>query len=517
MNTVPTTTGVATVSVDEHQLIKSLRWYDGFVICLANPGFLISALGGAIGSLGTLGAVVLWTISMVFAVLNNQIYTEPAMMFPDQPGGVPIYSNMAWRRYFTFFGPMAAFGYWSGWTAVLAIFGLTVGQIIQGQWFPTATWGTTATGAHKYLGFIHFNLGVLIGIVLIVAVWIINAIGVKPAVWVGYVTGALLMIPLFVFIFFPYFTGTWHAANLSWFPASTGTWNSIRLAAVWMYLMGWSSYGVEAAATFAPEYHDSQRDTRLALRRAAMFSLAVFCLLPLGTGGVMKAAEIGKLSLNVSVVQFLIVELHKMIGNGFTDIVLVLLIASFVLSMNTATMDGSRALYGISKNGLTIKWLNHINKHHVPSRGMTVDMVTNVLLLLVFGSALDIYAASNLGYIFTHCLCLSGVIIMRRTMKDWPRPLKLKTGWLYVAGFLAVANFAFIVIGAPSFGLTGYGGYAELLAGIGLEIVAVLLYIYRRVVQDHERVHLQDKTVLVPDMELFRDYFPEGVSPTTGR
>lgn len=517
MDTVPTSTGVATVSVDEHQLIKSLRWYDGFVVCLANPGFLISALGGAIGSLGALGALVLWTISMLIAVCQNQIYTEPAMMFPDRSGGVPIYSYMAWRRYFTFFGPMAAFGYWAGWTAVLSIFGLTVGQLIQGQWFPGATWGTSATGAHKYLGFIHFNLPVLIGIVLIVAVWAINAVGVKPAVWVGYITGALLMIPLFVFCFFPYFTGSWHAVHMTWFPGSTGTWYSIRLAAVWLYLMGWSSYGVEAAATFAPEYHNSHRDTQLALRRSAMFSLGVYVLLPLGTGGVMSSAEIGKLSLNVSVVQFLIVELHKMIGNGFTDVVLVLLIASFILSMNSATMDGSRALYGISQQGLTIKWLNYINKHHVPSRGMTVDMFTNVLLLLVFGSALDIYAASNLGYIFTHVLCLSGVIIMRRTMRSWPRPLRLATPWLYVAGLLAAANLFFLVVGAPSFSITGYGNYVELLAGIGLEIVAILLYVYRRTVQDRERIVVQDRTEMVPNMALFREYFPEsgiGTTPT---
>ena len=51
---VSTPPGEATVTVDAHQLIKSLRWYDGFVVCLANPGFLISALGGAI-ALGASG------------------------------------------------------------------------------------------------------------------------------------------------------------------------------------------------------------------------------------------------------------------------------------------------------------------------------------------------------------------------------------------------------------------------------------------------------------------------------
>lgn len=498
MGSIAANDAIATISFDEHELIKSLHWYDGFVVCLANPGFLIADLGYAIGSLGTLGALALWAASMLIAVVQNQVYTEPAMMFPDRAGGIPIYAYEGWRRYFTFFGPMAAFGYWSGWTTVLSIFGLTVGQLIQGQWFPTATWSLHS--------FVYLNVPVVIGIALIVFVWLINTRGVQPAVWVGYVTGALLMIPLALFIVVPYLSGAWHSSNLTWsLGQQTSAWQSWRLALVWMYLMGWSSYGVEAAATFAPEYHDTQRDTRLALRRAAMFSLAIYVLLPLGTGGVLSSATIAK-STSTSGVQFFILELHKMIGASGSGFVLILLIASFVLAMNSATMDGSRALYGVAKSGMTIKWLGYINKHHVPSRGMFVDMIVNVALILVLGSTVDILAASNLGYILAHVLALSGVLLLRRDRPNWPRPLKLAKGWLYAAGVLAAVNLTFIVIGAPSFSITGYGGYAELLAGIGLEIIAILLYVYRRVIEDRKPFQLRDMTETEPDMDLFENY-----------
>ena len=36
---------MAEAVVEERQLLKTLRWYDGFVICLANPGFLLGSLG----------------------------------------------------------------------------------------------------------------------------------------------------------------------------------------------------------------------------------------------------------------------------------------------------------------------------------------------------------------------------------------------------------------------------------------------------------------------------------------
>ena len=44
---------------------------------------------------------------------------------------------------------------------------------------------------------------------LIAVVWAFNVFGVRPAVWFGYVTGALLIIPAFVLMFLPYITGDW--------------------------------------------------------------------------------------------------------------------------------------------------------------------------------------------------------------------------------------------------------------------------------------------------------------------
>src|SRR5262245_56299848 len=171
----------AVVSVDDRQLLKLLHWYDGFVVCLANPGFLIASLGFSIGSLGALGAFLLWTASMIVAVLQNRIYSEPATMFPDRSGGVPIYAHEGWRRYFTLFGPVAALGDWAGWTVVLAINGLTIGALVRGQWFTDATWSVSLP-----LFDLTFDRTVAIGI--IVVVWLLNIFGVRPAVCVGYVT-----------------------------------------------------------------------------------------------------------------------------------------------------------------------------------------------------------------------------------------------------------------------------------------------------------------------------------------
>ena len=43
------------------------------------------------------------------------------------------------------------------------------------------------------------------------------------------------------------------------------TFDSFALIMVWLYIIGWSTYGPEAPATFAPEFVDTKNDTRLAI------------------------------------------------------------------------------------------------------------------------------------------------------------------------------------------------------------------------------------------------------------
>src|SRR5256886_15024952 len=84
---------VAEAAIEERQLLKSLRWYDGFVIALCNPGFLIGSLGFSVGALGGWGAMTLWGISATIGLLSNWIYSETAAMFPQQSGGISLYRS----------------------------------------------------------------------------------------------------------------------------------------------------------------------------------------------------------------------------------------------------------------------------------------------------------------------------------------------------------------------------------------------------------------------------------------
>jgi amino acid transporter len=482
---------VAEAAIEERQLLKSLRWYDGFVIALCNPGFLIGSLGFSVGALGGWGAMALWGISATIGLLSNWIYSETAAMFPNQSGGIALYAHEGWRRYFSLVGPIATFGYWIGWSVVLSIFGKIIGDLVEAKWFPGQ-----ADNVYFSIGNNHLGLPHMIAIGVIIAVWLFNVMGVKPALWVGYVTGALLMIPLVVFIIVPFASGDFHSSNMTW--TVNGQWGGLRVAFVWLFLMAWSAYGIEVCASFAPEYHDTKRDTALALRSAATFSLLVYVLLPLGVTGSSGVDFINKQGAEG---QFFVGVFDKLVGSGGASVMLVFLLASLVLSMNSSTADGGRALYGIAKADMTIKELGVLNRFHVPARAMTVDLIVNVCLVLFVSSNLAILYLSNIGYVFAHVAAMTGFLLLRKDRPDWPRPIKVAPIWLPIAAIIAASNAVFLVVGAGSPKLNGYGTWGDFGIGIGVLAVSVLLYAFRRLVQDHKPIHLREETPKLPTEE----------------
>ena len=261
--------------------------------------------------------------------------------------------------------------------------------------------------------------------------WIFNIRGMRPAVGLSYVVGALMIIPILVIAIGGFVTGDFQnheinsnfiAANVEFYGDSPTFFNQFVMVMVWMYILGWSTYGPEAGATFAPEYKDTANDTRKALASVGALNVFLSILLPivvLGTIGY------DALFADTTGVVWLTDVVNSIAGEGFGKFLVVCLCAGLLLSMNTATMDGSRALYALSEEKMTIKQLGTLNRHNVPGRAMTVDMLLNIFLLLMFQNIYFILAAGNLGYMLSHVIALSGVLLLRRDRPNWPRPIKL--------------------------------------------------------------------------------------------
>ena len=120
---------------------------------------------------------------------------------------------------------------------------------------------------------------------------------------------------------------------------------------------------------------------------------------------------------------------------------------------------------------------------------------------------LAILYLSNIGYVFAHVLALTGFLLLRKDRPDWPRPIKVGPVWLLVAGLLAVFNLFLVIFGITQQRLAAFVGFYEFSGlpfyiGLGVLVASVLLFFYRRAVQDREKITLRDTDVpLMPSEE----------------
>ncbi|MFF0435377.1 APC family permease [Streptomyces sp. NPDC004327] len=453
---------------DQPALAKKIRWYDGFAMSLTMPAALIASLGASIGGLGAWGAIGLWAISMVLATVANWIYSELAAMFPDSSGGIAGYASEAWKSRAPVFGPIASIGYWIPWTTALAVYAGIIGSFVQAQWFPGQDWSVD-------LGPLSLSFPIAVGLAVMLLLYGAAMIGLHVAMWLVYLTGGALLVPLAVFIVGPFLSGDWSAANLHWDLHGTA---GLHKGIVWLYVMSWTSFGVEVCATFAPEYKDTVKDTSRALRAGVLFCLGVFILLPLALSG-----YLGEKAITGDPTTFYVAAFQKLVG-GAADVMVVFLIASLLLIMITGLADGSRVLYDMGRQGLTVRQLGHLDRRGVPARALTVALVLNVFVLTVLKTPLAIIVTGNLGYILTHALAISGFLLLRRDRPDAPRPIRLPGVFVPLAWVLTAVLVVILVVGATGFSVTGYGGFKELGIAAALLALSVVLWFYRTRIQD---------------------------------
>ena len=491
--------------VGGHGLRKSLSWKGGLAVAMVMPAGAIASYGYWQASLGMWGVVVLLSISTVIAVLQAVIVAELASMFPEKPGGVALFAHEGWKRYTNVAGPLASFGYWFGWSVVLALNGVVIGDLVQAQWFSGQTWGGLS-----HIGPFDFTWGFpqVVATIMILVVWLINVFGVRVLAVSSWILGTMLMLPLGFFIIGPFVTGNWSSGQGHYHVTTTGaSGTDITLFIVWLYLMGWSTYGLEIVATFTPEFMHPQRDFPRALRWCTIITAATFVLMPIATGGTIGDTNVPG---GGSPGAYYTAIAQKILGGG-GGLVILLLCGALILAMNSATADGGRVLYGMSRDGLTLKWLHHLNRHKVPSRALMVDVVVNIFLVFFISNPVGIYATANLGYFVMIFFVLTGFLLLRRDRPDWPRPIRLGAIWIPIAAVLTVVTVVLMTIGAWRTDLTGYGTKTQLAIGIGVLLLAIVFWIYRQVVEEKRPVQWRDRSVSDPS-----DVGHPAVAPTAG-
>ncbi|AQT79940.1 hypothetical protein B1R94_12650 [Mycolicibacterium litorale] len=184
---------------------------------------------------------------------------------------------------------------------------------------------------------------------------------------------------------------------------------------------------------------------------------------------------------------------ERAFGGWLTDILIIVVVAALLLSMIAASADGGRAVYGIAKQGLTLRQFERLNRFGEPARALTVDMAVNILVVLVVSSPVAILLAANLGYMVCTIFAVSGFLLLRRDRPDWPRPIKLRPAWKLVAWVVLIVDVVITVVGATHPEEAGYGSIRNTVIALCVLALSMVFYVARRVWQDKLPLRWRDR------------------------
>jgi amino acid transporter len=467
---------MASTTSSDNSLHRGTNWWGAFVIGLAGTILVTGIAPFAVQSLGA-ASIPLFVVITGMGVLLCFCLAELAAMMPHRTGGLPSYAFETFKPLgettAKHAGGISGWAYWLGWFPVAPINMILASAYIV-KLFHVPTGGTLnllgSYGAPITVG------ALVISFVGLVAVFIPSVLGIRLGAEFATVLGVVSMTPLTLLIFLPLFRpSSAHLSNVSGFHLPAGTAGSFPFFMSWIFVMTWSVLAMEAAACYIGECRNPERDAKIAMTAEGLFGFFIYVMIPVVFVAVLGAAKsFDPLTVFTDFTR----AVFSTNGSWVDYLIGIPLIVALLLSVLNAIMGCGRSLYQIAEDGLLPRWFHQLNRHGVPSRAMTFNLVCSAIVVL-FGSPLRIYIFSNMGYLLSCALALGGYFLHRQYRPELPRPVRMPS-WLR---WPALAVFVFFIF------VWAYGGWhapklvvaadqGPFLFFLGLVIIAAYLPLY---------------------------------------
>ncbi|HEX4887286.1 MAG TPA: amino acid permease [Luteibaculaceae bacterium] len=411
----------------------------------------------------TPGMVLLvWLITAVMTVFGALCYGELAAAFPNA-GGQYVFLSKIYHK---------IFGFLYGWTVFTIIQTGTIAAVGIAFARFTGVFVPVISSKNMVLGLVSTEQ--LLGIAAIVLLTLSNFRAVKSSALVQNIftigkVGSLVLIV--VFGLWAGFTGAGSVENFE--PMWPDTFTLISWGVFGAAMVG-SLFSADAwnnITYIAGEVENPKRNLPLSML--------------LGTGGVMLIYFL------VNVVYLYILPIAKiqtapedrvgtllmetMAGNYGLYLMAILIMISTFGCLNGIILTGARVYYAMAKDGLFFKPASKLNKHDVPANSLMMQGAWAIVLILSgsYNSLLDyVIFAVLLFYLLT----VGGVIVLRRTQPDLPRPYKVFAYPFTPLIYLVLGLFVTISLVINKFENT-YPGL--ILVFLGVPFYFLFRYLYR--------------------------------------
>ena len=452
---------------------RSLTLLDGILLVagsmIGSGIFIVSAdIARSVGSTGWL--VVVWLLSGFITLTAALSYGELSGMYP-QAGGQYVYLKEAYGK---------MYGFLYGWSFFAVI--------------QTGTIAAVGVGFGKFAGYLnpalgdenillgtaagyHISAAQLIGIGTIFFLTFINTFGVKSGKWIQFFftfgkIAAMAALIIFGFIFFKDHS-VW---NINWSDAWTAkiiggnnamiTHESLSggvlIMAIAAAMTGalFSSDAWNSVTFIAGEIKRPERNIGLSLFIGTLVVTILYVTMNFMYLNVMSIGEIAHAqSDRVATAAAL-----KIFGGDGAKIIGLLIMVSTFGCNNGLILSGARVYYTMAKDELFLPAAKKLNSKGVPAVALWMQCVWASALCLTgqYGTLLNFLMIVVLMF---YVLTIGGIIKLRITKPDHPRPYKAIGYPVIPVLYIAMASFICIVLIFKKWDDT-YPGILIALAGL---------------------------------------------------
>ena len=446
----------------------------GAVIGAGIFGSIGSAAAGQIGPNGEIirvGAGPALVLSFLLlgacCALAGLCYAELASMIP-QAGSAYAYT----------YATLGEFVAWIiGWDLILeyAVGNVAVAiswgdyfKSLVGDWIPMPDWLTTGyrtallssdpkvhgllTSA-PHIGGIPILINVPAFAIVMLITWLL-LLGVRESARANNIMVAVKLIVLALFIVM----GLGHINKANYHPFAPNGFRGIHQGAAIVFF---AYIGFDAISTAAEETKNPQRNLPIGILGGLAICTVIYIVIGAVLTGMVPSKDLGTAADPLA---------YALKATGLTSIARIVSLGA-IFSMAAVLLvfqyGQPRIFFAMARDGLLPRWAAKISgKSHVP---YVTTLITGVFVALwsLIGDAGETYDLTNIGTLLAFALVSIGVIVLRHTDADRPRPFRVP--FVHFVGLVGAALCVFVMRGLPSLAWVRFGWW--LLIGLVLYFV----------------------------------------------
>ena len=324
-------------------------------------------------------------------------------------------------------------------------FGRLAGFLCGWMLFTVATSGSIATLAAAfpiYLGaFVPLTptMAKVAGVIAVVALTWVNAIGVKNGARVGNVLtalkiGGLVLMVILIFVL----PARPDAAPVTAPPLPPGP---APLAAVGVALVAvlWAYEGWHDVSFAAGEIHEPQKNFPRGILGGVSIVLGLYLLANLAYLRVLTPAEIAATD------RVALLAMTRATGEWGGKLLTAAILCSILGAMNALILAGPRAYYQMAKDGLFLERVSRVHpRWRTPVEALIFQGLWSIFLVLFIGGFSQLFTYVIFGGWIFYALAVLSVIALRRKEPNMPRPYRVP-GYPWVPIVFGITAFAIVV------------------------------------------------------------------------